>query len=315
MTGEKGRKTEQRPAPAGRSRPRVAALAASGLLAVGCATASAPHATTGATTAAAPQASVAEARHGTPALPRPDHVIVVVFENKAPRQIARHAPYLTALAGRSARLAGAHALTHPSQPNYFALFSGSTQGVTDDSCVRRLHGRANLAQQVDAAGLRFTAYSEALPHAGFRGCHHGRYAAKHNPWVAFDTVPDRENQPFSAWPTDFRRLPTVGFVIPDLCDDMHDCPVAAGDRWARDHLDRYARWASEHNSLLIVTFDENDGRPGNQIFTLVTGAHVRPGRYPTPVGQYRMLRTIEAFYGLRPLGHAAETPPITGIWN
>jgi acid phosphatase len=128
-------------------------------------------------------------------------------------------------------------------------------------------------------------------------------------------VPDTENQPYSAWPTDFRQLPAVGFVIPDLCHDMHDCPVADGDRWARTYLDPYARWASGHNSLLIVTFDENDGRPGNRIFTLIAGAHIRPGQYSTPVSHYRLLHTIEAFYGLRPLGHAAETPPITDIWT
>ncbi|TQS45468.1 acid phosphatase [Cryptosporangium phraense] len=280
----------------------VVALVATGLVASGC---------TAASPAATPPAPVPA---GAGRLPHPDHVIVVVFENKARQQITRHAPYLTGLARRSANLTGSYALTHPSQPNYFALFSGSTQGVTDDRCVPLLHDRANLAQQLHATGLRFTAYSEGLPRAGFRGCHHGRYAAKHNPWVAFADVPDTANQPYTAWPTAFRQLPTVGFVIPDLCHDMHDCPVADGDRWARTHLDAYARWASAHNSLLIVTFDENDGRPGNQIFTLIAGAHIRPGQYRAPVSQYRLLRTIEAFYGLPALGHATETPPITGVW-
>jgi acid phosphatase len=285
------------------------ALAATAVLLGSCtATATAP--------GAAASDPIAVASAGTVRTPRPDHVIVVVFENKDRTQILSRAPYLTQLAGRSALLTGSHALTHPSQPNYYALFSGSTQGITDDSCVRLMHGRANLGQQVADAGLRFTAYSEGLPAAGYRGCHTGRYAAKHNPWVAFDNVPASANQPYTAWPSDFRRLPTVGFVIPDLCHDMHDCPVADGDRWARTHLDPYAQWATNHNSLLIVTFDENDGRPGNQIFTVIAGAHVRPGRYPTPVTHYGLLRTIESFYRLPRLGKANRAPALTAsIWR
>jgi hypothetical protein len=59
-------------------------------------------------------------------------------------------------------------------------------------------------------------------------------------------------------PTDFSRLPTVSFVVPNLCHDMHDCSVKEGDHRLAQNIEPYARWARTHNSLLIVTFDESE---------------------------------------------------------
>jgi acid phosphatase len=240
--------------------------------------------------------------------------VVAVFENKSSAQVAGQpsAPYLNALIGRAAMFVDAHAVAHPSQPNYLALFSGSAQGVTDDRCPVRLRGSPNLGRQLLDAGLTFTGYSEDLPSVGYTGCGTGGYAAKHNPWVDFDNVPTSANQPYAAWPDDFARLPTVAFVVPNLCHDMHDCAVATGDAWARTHLDPYLRWADTHNSLLIVTFDENDDSPGNQILTLIAGAGVRPGTRTGRIDHYTVLRTVEDLYGLSPIGAAAQAVPVTG---
>ncbi|MFI5911734.1 alkaline phosphatase family protein [Dactylosporangium sp. NPDC051541] len=242
----------------------------------------------------------------------PGHVVVAVFENKSDHQLAGRAdaPYLNSLMARAAVFTDAHGVAHPSQPNYLALFSGSTQGVTDDHCPVRAGAAPNVAQQLQTAGYTFGGYSEGLPSPGYRGCSSGRYAAKHNPWADFDSVPDAANQPYSAWPADFARLPTVAFVIPDLCDDMHDCSIATGDAWARTHLEPYAQWAATHDSWLIVTFDEDDGTAGNGILTLVAGAGVTPGPRTGRVDHYSILRAIEDRYGLPPLGRAATAPPL-----
>jgi acid phosphatase len=250
-------------------------------------------------------------------LPRPDHVVIVIFENKAYEQVAgsADAPYLNALAGRAAVFTDAHAVTHPSQPNYLALFSGSTHGVTDDGCPVRLGNEPNLARQLLDAGLTFVGYSEDLPAAGYHGCSQGRYAAKHNPWADFGNVPDSANQPLTDLPADAGRLPTVSVIVPNICDDMHDCPIGTGDAWARAHLDGYLRWADSHHGLLVVTFDEDDNGPANHILTLAAGPMVRPGRYPEPVDHFRLLRTVETLYGLAPLGQAADTGPVTDIWR
>jgi phosphatidylinositol-3-phosphatase len=247
----------------------------------------------------------------------PAHVLVVIFENKAYEQVAGSvaAPWITGLMGSSAVFTDAHAITHPSQPNYLALFSGSTQAVTDDHCPVDLAGMPNLAEQLVAAGHSFVGYSEDLPKAGYLGCSHAGYAAKHNPWVDFTNVPDSANQPFSAFPADYAALPTVSFVIPNLCHDMHNCSVATGDAWARTHLDGYVRWARQHDSLLILTFDEDDRSADNRILTMFTGAGIRPGSYRQAINHYSVLRTIESWYGLAPLQRAAEAAPITAIWD
>jgi acid phosphatase len=251
-------------------------------------------------------------------VPRPAHVVVAVFENHSAADVlgaGSSAPSMRSLAAAGASFSDSHGVTHPSQPNYLALFSGSTHGVTSDTCPTNLGGRANLGRQLVDAGLSFTGYSEGLRTAGFTGCGSGAYARKHNPWVDFSNLPGSSNQPFSAFPTDFGRLPTVSFVVPDLCNDMHDCPVATGDTWLRTHLGAYARWARTHDSLLIVTFDEDDFTASNQIPTFFSGPMVKPGTYSEPVTHYRLLRTLEAMYGLPPLGSAATTAPIGDIWK
>jgi hypothetical protein len=242
--------------------------------------------------------------------------MVVIFENEDAATIVGgpDAPYLTSLAQSGVTLTEAHGEAHPSQPNYLALFSGSTQGVTDDSCPVDLSG-PNLAAQLQAAGRTFVGYSEDLPRPGYTGCNDGDYARKHNPWVNFSDLPASVNQPSSALPADFADLPTVSFLVPNLCNDMHDCGVAAGDSWARDHLADYVAWAQQHNSLLVVTFDEDNGSSANHIATLLVGPMVTPGQSDQRVDHYGLLRTIEDMYGLPPLGKAADVEPLTDIWT
>ncbi len=91
--------------------------------------------------------------------------------------------------------------------------------------------------------------------------------------------------------------------------------MSTGDGWARSHLNAYAQWAKTHNSLLIVTFDEDDRVGGNRIPTLFVGAHVTPGKYREPVDHFRVLRTIEEMYGLPALGKAASRTAITDVFR
>src|SRR5262249_10469669 len=201
-------------------------------------------------------------------VPRPDHVVLVMLENKDYTTIKGNpeAPYLNALAAQGAAFTNSHSLTHPSQPNYIAIISGSTQGVTNDDCPQQFRGEQNLPHQLISAGLSFVGYSESMPSAGYTGCSSaGLYARKHNGWVDFDNVPPTSNQPFSAFPTSFADLPAFSYVVPNLCNDMHDCSVRTGDTWVRTHLDAYAQWAMTHNSVLIVTLDEDTGSAANRI--------------------------------------------------
>ncbi|MFF3008354.1 alkaline phosphatase family protein [Kitasatospora sp. NPDC057940] len=254
------------------------------------------------------------------ALPAPDHIVVVVMENHAYNQVvgSSSAPYLNSLATGGANLTQSFGITHPSQPNYYALFSGSTQGVTDDSCVSvgALQG-PNLASEVTAAGRTWASYNETLPAQGSTTCSSGKYAQKHNPWFGFGNVPLNSARTFAQFPTDYTTLPNVSFVVPNLCSDMHDCSVGTGDTWIKNNLGAYATWAKSHNSLLVVTFDEDNRLAGNRIPTVFYGAHVTPGSTSSATyNHYNVLRTLEDLAGATThAGNAANAADITGIWN
>ena len=263
-------------------------------------------------------------------LPKPDHVVIVMEENHAPSQIvgSPDAPYINSLIAQGALFTDSHGVAHPSQPNYLALFSGSTQGITDDSCPHTFSG-PNLGSELSGAGQSFAGYSESMPRVGFTDCREGGvpiiddlYARKHAPWVNFTNVPSSANQPWTNFPTDYSTLPTVSFVIPNQNNDMHselnpfsDDLVPQGDAWLQNHLDGYVQWAKTHNSLLIVQWDEDDNTSVNQIPTIFVGPMVKPGQYGENINHYNVLRTLEDMYGLSPLGNSASAASITDCWQ
>src|SRR5208282_6111047 len=136
------------------------------------------------------------------------------------------------------------------------------------------------------------------------------------------------------FPTDYNALPTVAFVIPNMVDDMHNGSIpgsiTAGDTWLRDHLDGYYQWAKQHNSLLIVTFDESDEKPlfggptdpahknpdnRNQIATIFAGAHIKHADFAEGKGitHVNIVRTVESMYKLNPSGAQADRALKAGI--
>jgi acid phosphatase len=259
-------------------------------------------------------------RPAAPALPRPDHIVIVVEENKFFSRIIGNpeSPYINALASRGAVFTNFFALTHPSQPNYLALFSGSTQGVTTSASPApgSPFSTPNLATGLSGAGLTFAGYCEGLPAAGSLEPVHENYRRRHNPWSNFANVPSSSNLPFTDFPTSdqYASLPTVSFVIPDLTHDMHSGTIATGDEWLRNNLDAYIQWAAANNSLFILTFDESDSPETNQILTLMVGPMVKPGSYSEPVNHLHLLRTIEDLYGLPYAGDSATVAPILDVW-
>jgi acid phosphatase len=251
-------------------------------------------------------------------LPVPAHIVIVVEENKPDSGIIgnRSAPYLNALANSGANMTQSFAEAHPSEPNYLALFSGNTFGLTADACPVNAAATPNVASELLAAGYTFAGFAEDLPAVGSTACSAGKYARKHVPWANFTNVPAANSVPFSAFNnrTDYASLPTVSFVIPNLDNDMHDGTIGQADTWLYNNLSHYANWAAANNSLLIITFDEDDGGSKNQISTIIYGGHVRPGAYSEPISHYSVLSTIEQMYGLPKSGLAANAPAIADIW-
>ena len=229
-----------------------------------------------------------------------DHIVVVIEENHGfqgvtpsfPRIIGNdRAPYINSLAQGGRLFTNAFAVTHPSQPNYIALFSGSTQGVRDN--FNHSFNLPNLATQLESAGLSFTGFVDSGS------------PRKHNPWESFPnakhTGTDMKN-----FPTDFNKLPTVSFVIPNLDHDMHDGTVEDADKWLKDNLGAYADWAKTHNSLLIVMTDEDDFQQDNRIPLIVYGDGIEPSKSAQKVNTIGVLHGIEKQYGLPFLGDKAD---------
>ena len=256
--------------------------------------------------------------HVAAALPTPAHVVVVVEENRSAAGIIgnKSAPYINSLAANGALMTQSFAITHPSEPNYLALFAGDTLGLASDACPVDGDAAPNLGSELLAGGQTFIGYSEDLPNVGSTTCTSGKYARKHVPWVNFTNVPPASSVPFSSFPpsSDYASLPTVAFVIPNLDNDMHDGSVAQGDAWLNTNLSAYAIWAKANNSLLIVTWDEDDNSENNQIPTIFYGANVKTGAYGEPVTHYNVLSTLERMYGLNTTGNAATVPAITDVW-
>ena len=281
---------------------------------------------------------------------RYDHVVIVMEENRTVAQIIgdlANAPYINSLANAGVKLGSMFAITHPSQPNYIHLFSGTDQGVLDDGLPPNFSTTPtstypfrtlNLGYEVITAGFTFAGYSDQIEAAGANDWadydpHSATdpgvyYRRKHSPWVnwiakvlplANNQMTSTVNRAFIDFPTNFNpaafaALPTVSFVIPNQMHDMHDGSRRQGDDWLRDNLNNYAIWAKTNNSLLIITWDEDDFAAVNQIPTVLYGAGLRDG---ATVGgtwtHHNMLRTIEDMYGsTNHAGSAAQVRPIVG---
>ncbi len=258
-------------------------------------------------------------------LPTPDHIVVLVFENHDYSQImgSPSAPHINDLAldPNSALFLFSYGIEHPSQPNYLDLYSGCNQGVTDNNVpAGQPFTTPNLGYQLISAGKTFTTYSDGLPEVGFNGATSGSYARRHNPaanWMGTgeNQIPPETNQPFTAFPSsDFNLLPDVCFVVPDVNNDMHDGTISAGDDWFYSNLNDYVQWAKTHNSLFILTFDEDNYQGDNHIVTIFTGQMIAGGEYSEIIDHYSILRTIEDLFGLPYACNASTANTITDCW-
>lgn len=274
-------------------------------------------------------------------LPTPDHILVVVMENKGYSNIVGNsqASYINSLIGgaNTAVFTESYALTHPSQPNYIMLYSGDNQGVNSDNLPSAIpFTSCNLGASLIDSGYTFVGYSEDLPALGSTVTSSGAYVRRHAPWTFWqgsgvNQLPDSANQPYSNFPPSFLydSLPTVSFIIPNLNHDMHDPPlltplqITNGDDWLSNHINDYVLWAKTHKSLLIITFDEDDGievggivigGENNKVTTIFIGQDVLAGTYSDHIDHYDILRTIEDMYHLPYCGNSASATPITNCW-
>jgi hypothetical protein len=259
-------------------------------------------------------------------LPKPDHIVIIIFENRSYTYLKDNvvkAPFINSLLADShtALFTQSYAITNPSQPNYLALYSGSNQGVTTDDVPGNLpFSTCNLGAGLLAKGYSISGYCEDLPSVGYLGSTAGGYVKRHNP-IAYwqgsgpNQTPPGINKRFADFPSDYNTLPDVSFVIPNLYNNMHSGSTNAGDDWFRDHLKAYMDWAKTNNSLLILTFDEDDEKSNNHILTFFYGPMVKGGEYNARIDHYSVLRTLEDIYGLSHCGNSAAASPVDYVWT
>ena len=260
---------------------------------------------------------------------RGSHVIVIVMENAEYSEVigSSHAHYVNSLAARYGLLTRSYAIRHPSLPNYLALTSGSTQGISSD-CTGCSVSAPNIVDQLEAARISWRAYLEGLPRPCFLGAGAGGYAKKHNPFAYYTDVassPARCGKlvGFDRLASDLRAgtLPTFAWISPNLCDDGHDCGVAAGDRFLARTVPALLRELGPHG-MLLLSWDEgvSDARccavaAGGHVASIVAGPDVRRGaRASSPIDHYGVLGSIEESLGLAPLAGAAD-PRSGRIWG
>lgn len=248
-------------------------------------------------------------------IPAPiDHTVVIVDENKPAASVLGNpdAPYINELAAEFSLAADYDAVAHPSLPNYLAITSGTTAGITDDcnppggSCEARV---PEITGEITASGRTWKMYAEGMPFACDRE-NSGRYAVKHNPFLYYPSVTANASYcrahvvPFGQLSQDIEHgLPDFAFITPDLCNDMHDCSVRVGDRWLSKQAGRILKspaFTSE-NSLLVITWDEGDSQ-SNRVVTIFAGSAAKKGYQSTRAyNHYSLLHTIESAWGLAPL--------------
>lgn len=259
------------------------------------------------------------------------HVFMILMENKDYQEIigSPEAPYISTVARDYAVASKFYGIRHPSLPNYLALVSGSTQGMTYD-CPDCSFDSPNLADQVEAVGKSWRSYAEDLPEPCFNGPSAGTisatgrplYVRKHNPWMYFDDIakdPARCGSvvPFSLFGSDLAKnqLPALTYIVPNMLHDMHDGTVRDGDNWLAGVMPMIiASPAWKDNGVLFLLWDEGNtdegccGATGGHTIAIVAAARGKNGfASDVPYTHYSVLRTIEDSWKLERLGESGRT--------
>jgi phosphatidylinositol-3-phosphatase len=246
------------------------------------------------------------------AVPGFSHVYLIVLENREYSQVigSADAPYLNSLAQKYGLATAYNAVTHPSQPNYVALVAGSPLGVTDDA-NHEVSG-PNLFDQIEAAGKTWSVFAENVP----LNCYTvataadgedgpGTYARKHEPAISFPSI--QTNSSRCARITDFTHFsPSAAdfeLIVPNLCHDMHDCSIQAGDSFMRGFVPKILQSAAwQRGGVLFITWDEGtsgEGGGGRVPLLVISNQLVSSGfQSATPHSHYSLLHTVENAWGL-----------------
>ena len=269
-----------------------------------------------------------------PLVPNFTHIIVLFFENREFGSVIGNSdmPNYNRVASGNSLLTQYYAITHPSLPNYIAVFSGDTFKITSD-CTDCFVNAASLPDQIEASGRTWRAYLEDMPHPCFVG-DTLTYVQKHDPFIYFDPIRldkarcQRSIVPLSYLETDMASgtLPNFVYIMPNECNSAHDaainpsCGLSVADSWLGDMLAKLNVYveprAASEPSLIVLTWDEGQGNhsccglpaeAGGRVPTVLISPLAKSGfQDATPYTHYSLLKTMETAWNLSYLGHAAE---------
>lgn len=256
-------------------------------------------------------------------IPAFSHIFIIMLENKSYGEIIGNtsAPYINHLADQYAVATNYYGIRHPSLPNYIAAISGDTHGITSN-CTSCFVDAPTVVDQIESVGKTWKAYQESMPSPCFVGNAGRLYQQKHNPFIYFDAIRTNPARcanvvPFSQFEVDLQAntLPNYVWITPNMCNSMHDCPIATGDSWLQTWVEKLlASPAWRQKGLLLLTFDEsgtsdNSGccqyAAGGHILTIVISPLAKSAyRSQIAYDHYSLLRTIEESWGMPLLANA-----------
>ena len=261
-----------------------------------------------------------------PLVPDFEYIAIIMFENKELGSVIGNAsmPNYNQLARDYTLLTQYYAVTHPSLPNYLALMGGDTFGI-ERNCSDCFVDETSLPDLIEASGRAWKTYQDEMPSPCFLG-DTDKYVQKHNPFVYFDDIRldqvrcERSVVPLTTLQADIltASLPNFFFIMPDLCNSSHDCPLTTADTWLTNLLGELvpALDATGQAYAIFMLFEEGQGdhsccglpeSAGGRVPFVIYSPLVKNGfEDNTPYTHYSLLKTIAQAWGLPFLGHAAE---------
>ena len=244
------------------------------------------------------------------------HVVWIMLENEGDAVLRNpSAPYFNGLTARCALASNYLATSHPSLPNYIALTSGSTQGITDDGepSTHPLTVPSIFSQ----LGSKWRTLVESMPSACDQVTS-GTYAARHNPAAYYTSIAAACQQNDVPLTLPLNLSAEFTLIVPNVCNDMHSCPMAVGDAWLKRIVPQIVE-SSQYQSrslVLFITFDENNLMSSNQVPTVVIAPSVPSGkRVNQRFTHFSLLRTTEAILRLKLLGGAQSATSMVALFH
>ncbi len=254
-------------------------------------------------------------------------VLVIVEENESLEEIIskKRTPFLTQLAetyGQATAMDAGYPVECPSLAAYIIMTSGDGRGICDDKlpAAHPIPG-PSVFSQVTATGKQWRLYAEDMP-GNCAQENDGLFVARHAPSNYYTDLRDeclQRSAPMGTFANGALRddvdrgtLPELGFVIPNLCHDMHGAKtckhaVPGSDDWLREAIQAIQAGPDYRAGRLAVLLVWDEGNSHDNRIPFVVISPTTAGVTVTkPATLCSVLATMSDLVGVDPLGCAAQ---------